>query len=151
MLNVREKILTDDSVTRLQYHKYKPFGQPAFASNDSISIVIQNENTYLLPFESRLYIEGQLLNAEGQGKASDIELTKNCALYLFSDIQYCLNDQIIDDVRNPGNATLMKGYVSFTPSEANALQNSGWTTRDDLKKLIDDDGRFNFCIPLKMM
>ncbi|XP_049946627.1 uncharacterized protein LOC126440397 [Schistocerca serialis cubense] len=151
MLNVREKILVDDSVTRLQYHKYKPFGQPAFAQNDSISIVIQNENTYLLPSESLLYIEGRLVNAEGKGKATDIELTKNCALHLFSEIQYRLNNQIIDHVRNPGIAALMKGYASFTPGEANLLQNAGWGTRSELKELVDNDGRFNFCIPLKMI
>ncbi|XP_049944178.1 uncharacterized protein LOC126425250 [Schistocerca serialis cubense] len=151
MYNIRGKILVDGSVTRLQYHKYKPFGQPAFAPNDYISLVILSENTYLLPSVSRLCIERRLLNAEGQGKSSDTELTKNCALYLFSDIQYRLNNQIIDHVRNPGIATLMKGYVSFTACEANALQNAGWGTIDDLKKLVDGDGRFNFCIPLKMI
>ncbi|XP_049782810.1 uncharacterized protein LOC126184463 [Schistocerca cancellata] len=113
--------------------------------------ILDKECTYLLPSESLLYIEGRLVNAEGKGKATDIELTNNCALHLFSEIQYRLNNQIIDHVRNPGIAVLMKGYASFTPGEANSLQNAGWGTRIELKELVDNDGRFNFCIPLKMI
>ncbi|XP_047099356.1 uncharacterized protein LOC124716847 [Schistocerca piceifrons] len=150
ILNVRETITFDDSIHRIENHAYKPYGQSVFGYNDSVSIVIQNENSYLLPSESRLFIEGKIVNT-AKTKATDANLGKNCALFLFSELQYRLNNEVVDHVRNPGITTLLKGTASFTPDHSNILLNAGWGSVANIKELVDSKGHFNFCIPLKMI
>lgn len=150
ILNVRENITFDDSIHRIENHVYKPYGQSVFGYNDSVSIVIQNENSYLLPSESRIFIEGKLTNSEKK-KPTDIDLNKNCMLFLFSELQYRINNEVIDHVRNPGITTLLKGIASFTPDHSNTLLNAGWGSTENLKNLVDDKGHFNFCVPLKLI
>lgn len=45
----------DNSVSKLEYHSYSPFLN-SFANNDEIRISIQQQDLYLIPGESFLYI-----------------------------------------------------------------------------------------------
>lgn len=135
---------SDDSVTGIQLHAYNPY-TTTFNNSDEIRIAIQQQDLYVLPHESFIYIEGksQINAVIGDGEDNDVNFINNTAAFLFDEIRYELNNFEIDRCKNVGVTTTMKGYVSFRASDLKYLKVAGW----DYHELAD--GNFNFCIPLK--
>jgi hypothetical protein len=151
-LNVTEKLIEDHSVVRYETYSYDPFTPNKLGNNDEIKIIIPDIESYTLPCESYLSIEGTLTN---NGTASNnMKFTNNPIAYLFKEIRYDLNDVTIDLVRDVGTTSTLKGYVSFSETETKKLQNSGWFPKTDTQKekiLINSNGAFNVCVPLKIL
>lgn len=148
MLNIQEQVKVDTSITKLEYHTHQPYASTSYNNNDEIRIPIQTQDVYTLPSQSFLYIEGKLLDQTG--KASTTLSFINCGiLFLFDEIRYELGGTVVDRVRNPGVTALMKGYVSYTENESLKLNNSGWSHLAN-PKLVDQNGNFCVCVPLKM-
>lgn len=149
ILNVAEKPLIDESIIKKEYHTYLPYLQ-SFKNGDEIRIAIQNQDLYVLPSESLLYIEG---NIRGYKQNDVVEVTKNIKLknnamaFLFDDIRYEINGLEVDKTRHLGITSTIKNYVSQTDSESKKLKNAGWSQND----IALTDGYFNFCVPLKML
>lgn len=148
IINILQKPQFDNSIIKKEYHSYTSYLQ-SYKNNDEIRITIQNQDLYVLPNESFLYIEGFASKGDSAVSAS-IHLLNNCMAHLFDEIRYELNGVEIDRTRQLGIATEIKNYVSLSKSESDKLLNAGWSPLNigDLKLV---DGYFNFCVPLKLL
>ncbi|XP_025834836.1 uncharacterized protein LOC112905851 isoform X1 [Agrilus planipennis] len=159
ILNVTEKAVFDNAIINADKHTHQPYANSTFKNNDTIRIPIENEDVYTLPCGSFLYIEGRLLKKDGT-VPTNTTFINNGILYLFDEIRYELGGKVIDRVRNPGMTTTMKGYASYNENESKRLINSGWLPPAlgavkgvalHTRNLIDTNGYFNVCIPLRMI
>jgi len=57
ILNVRENVYSDESISKKEFHTYSSYNQ-TFKANDKIRITIQNSDLYVLPHESYLNFKG---------------------------------------------------------------------------------------------
>ena len=57
-LNWKERLETDDSIKRFEYREYEPFTGTDLNISSDIRISIQNQDEFLLPSRSYIYIEG---------------------------------------------------------------------------------------------
>lgn len=147
VLNLRSSIGYDDRIISIQDHAYSPY-TTSFNYNDEIRLVIQNQDLYVLPHKSYIYIEGQIKVKSGLSGVDAVtpKFSNNAAAFLFNEIRYELNGFPIDICKNVGVTSTLKGYVSFTPKDLDRLEISSW------KKESNKDasaGYVNFCIPLK--
>lgn len=160
MLDLRAPIGYSDTITNLEYHAYTPFTN-SFGYNDEIRIVIQNQDLYVLPHKSYIYIEGtvnSVLPAAAAAGATEAEtaaanrarvvpsLVNNAAAFLFDEIRYELNGFQIDACKNVGITSTLKGYVSFTPYDLTRMENTSWN-KDSNTQITA--GHISFCMPLK--
>lgn len=144
ILNVLEKPFTDDNIIKKDYHSYVPYIN-SFKNNDEIRITIQNQDLYVLPSESYIYIEGYITLAGGE-KTSNARLHNNCIAHMFDEIRYEINGVEIDRTRYLGVSSTIKNFASLTDFESNMMRNAGWNIGDDLNMNV-----FNFYVPLKML
>lgn len=149
MLRLRGPIQYDDKITGIQYHSYNPY-TTSFGYSDEIRIVIQNQDLYVLPHKSYIYIEGAVVVNRAAG--ADPEATpvpnfvNNAAGFMFDEIRYEINGFPIDICKNVGITSTLKGYISFTPRDISRMENGGWNKESNTPGTA---GYINFCIPLK--
>lgn len=158
VLNISQSVPFDDSVAHMEYHTHLPYASMTLNNNDEIRIPIQQQDLCVIPSMSYLYVEGKLIKSDGSNTASSAtKFVNNAFSHLFDEMRYELNGNVIDRVRNPGIATTLKGYASYNENELKNLSNAGWassatsigeTLTDDV---VDENGNFNFCIPLSSM
>lgn len=152
VLDVLRKVRVDNSIVELEYHNHAPFGSPKYGNNDEIRIVVPEIDKYTLPSESELLIEGKLRLATDDTKASaTASLIHNAGAFMFSNIRYVMSGTEVDEVRNVGITSTMKGYFSYSPSYINKLENCGWEFTTGKAPVLDGKGNFSICIPLKML
>lgn len=146
MLNIKKSFINDTSITSIQNQVYSPY-TTAFNNQDEIRIAIQSQNSYLLPHESTIYIEGNVQTAPTIAGADPIvapSIVMNFASFLFDTVRYELNGVEIDHAKNVGITSLLKNYASLTEAESRALTTSSWAvTRADTNA-------FALNIPLKL-
>lgn len=147
ILNVMQQPLIDNSIVDLEYHNYQPFVTSKFDYNDEIRIPIQELDAYTLPCESMLYLEGKLTKEDGK-PTTKLKFINNAFCYLFREIRYEMNGIVVDSNRNVGLTSTIKSYLSYNESESIKLQNAGWFPKESE---ISDGGKFNVCIPLKIL
>lgn len=147
IINVLETPVSDDSIIKKDYHTYSPYLQ-SFNNNDEIRISIQNQDLFLLPNESYIYVEGYIKGKNDSIAATTFKMVNNIAPYFFDEIRYEVNGIEIDRTRYLGMTSTIKNFVSLNPVEGNMLQNASWNNgeRIDVKKEL-----FNFYIPLKTL
>lgn len=143
MLNIKNKLSSDSSITSLQYHAYNPY-TTTFNNNDEIRIAIQQQDLYLYVHDSFLYLEGAITTVTA-GAAPNPVWNANHAFFLFDDIRYELNGIEIDRCKNPGITTIMKGLVSIPKKNAESAKISSFGVAGAVP------ARFSYCIPLKML
>src|SRR5271156_5343974 len=92
ILDINEPHLYDESIRAMNYYEYTPQTQ---ANNNTvghqISIVINNQDIYLLPSKSYLKFKGQIRrtgNNNVYATEAEITLKNNALLYLFNGIKY---------------------------------------------------------------
>ena len=146
ILNVFQKPLYDESIVKKEYHSYSSYLN-SFKNNDEIRISIQNQDLYVLPSESMLYIEGAV-TLNDDSISHSLKLKNNCIAYLFEEIRYEMNGMEIDHTRYTGITSTMKALASVSPIESNMLLNAGWSNAEEIST---KSGQFNFCLPLKML
>lgn len=146
ILNIHRGVSYDDRIVKVDYRSYSPYSN-SFKNNDENRIVVQNQDTYLQPSESLLYIEFSVAKTDGT-KSVDASLVNNIVPFLFTEIRYELNGVEIDRTRNPGIVTTLKNYISYNENESKMLYNAGWSPTESIKA---DKLYFNFCVPLNML
>lgn len=151
ILNITEPIAYDNSIESYEVHSYKPYVN-SFNKNDEIRIPINQQDLYILPSASSLFIEGtvnvykRVPNADGtQERVTSVNFTNNPILYLFQDIRYELNGVEIDKIKNAGITTTMKSLISMNENESNMSKIWGWSV-EGMKET--SGGKFSVCIPL---
>lgn len=147
ILDIAESPQFDNSIESYEVHSYNPYNNN-FKENDEIRIPIHQQDIYLLPSASSLYIEGYIsvmeIGADGKLAPKSINLTNNPILFLFQDIRYELNGVEIDRIKNAGITTTMKSFISMHNGEAKVSEIWGWNTNG----ITRDEGHFNAIIPL---
>lgn len=149
ILNVLQKPMYDESIVKREYHSYSPYLK-SFNNNDEIRIPIQNQDLFVLPSESLIYIHGFIVKKEATKEvpAIDVKLKNNFASYLFDEIRYEINGFEVDRTRKLGISSIMKNFVSLNKAESDTLKNAGWSLTETYALV---KSHFSCCIPLKML
>jgi len=138
ILNIGDEPIFDDRIVKIETHAYNPFANTTFGHSDKIRIPIQQQDLYTLPYESFLYIEGELTkNKPAEG--SDVILGNNCVAFMFDEIRYELDSVEIDRNRNVGITTTLKHYITVSSDRNVIMRNAGWDPTTHA------NGHFNFC------
>lgn len=143
ILNLLEPALDDNSLTRYEFHNLLPYSSANLDNNDEIRIPLHQQDVLTLPSESRIHMQGTVQKVDAAAYAAGDGLCDNAMAHLFSEIRFELNGVVIDRVRNPGIATLLKGLVSFKTQDLTRQSNSSFVVEDKTS------AAFSFCIPLK--
>lgn len=157
-LNIRKLPAYDDSITRKQFHTYSPYNS-AFKYNDEVRISIQQQDLYVLPHESYIYVELTVKRKNGvvipapadpavPGAPPPMEeprFISDYAPFLFEQIRYEINGFEIDSCRNVGITNLMKGYATFDVATMKRHYIETWNSNPDVANL----GKYSFSIQLK--
>lgn len=146
ILDITSSPAYDNSIDGIEYHSHKPY-VTSFNRNDEIRIPINQQDLYILPSASTLFIEGtvNLVKKDSKQKVTSVEFTNNPLLFLFQDIRYELNGVEIDRVKNAGMSTTMKSLLSFNENEAKIAKAWGW---DINGTKTNNGGNFSASIPL---
>lgn len=145
LLNIRGSAGFDDSISSIQHHSYNPY-TTSYNNCDEIRIVVQQQDLYLFPHDSYLYIEGKFDVDAASADKERPDIINNGISFTFDEIRYELNGFEIDKCKNTGITSLIKGYLSFEPNDMFRMEIAGWEV-DDYQKA--NAGVFNYCIPLK--
>lgn len=137
----------DNSIESYEIHNYSPYTN-SFKENDEIRIPIHQQDIYILPSASFIYIEGyaSVFSKDDSGKITkkNVHFTNNSILFLFQDIRYEINGIEIDRVKNLGITSTMKFYVSMNEGESKYAALWNW----NMDGKINSDGFFSAVIPL---
>lgn len=144
MLQITDLPCQDNSIESYEVHSYNPYNN-SFKDNDEIRIPIHQQDIYVLPSASSIYIEGFAhITSKDPTMKKDINFINNALSYLFQDIRYELNGVEIDRIKNTGITTTIKSYVSMNEGENKAAAVWGW----NLNGMKLNKGHFSAIIPL---
>lgn len=112
ILNVKEVVVQDDSITGQQFHTYTPF-TTSYDNNDEVRITIQAQDLFVLPSQSYLYIDFTIAkNDSSLFMDNEAIFSYNFIAHMFSEMRYELNGIEIDRNKSPGITTTMKCLVA---------------------------------------
>lgn len=145
LLSITDSFNYDNSIESYEFHSYKPY-VTSFGLNDEIRIPINQQDLYVLPSASALFVEGyaKIINRETKAEIKEFQFTNNPILFLFQDIRYELNGVEIDKVRNAGITTTMKSLLSMSEGESKMSKSWGW----DINGTNNVGNYFSASIPL---
>lgn len=152
VLNVLDEPRYDYSITKLENRAYNPYSTNTLRNNDIISIPINNTSAIYLPHKSSLLIEGSFgaftppLD-EGAVRAP-VTLSKNIVPFLFKEIRFSINNQVIDSCNHLGITSSMKNALTLTPDlDAYGTMFSCYTEAPQ----VTDNVKFSYNVPLKYL
>ncbi|XP_065172195.1 uncharacterized protein [Atheta coriaria] len=150
-LNILEKVSTDDTITKEQYHTYQPRTNN-FKKNDEIRILIQQQDQYTKPCESYILIEGEVIlpKAEQGQPKPEVNLTRNAFSYLFQEARYEINGVEIDRNQDVGTTTTIKNFLSCKSNNHNNIL-FGWQESGNLSLFNKEKLRFYAQLPLNRL
>lgn len=154
ILNVGEKAVFDNSIVYAEKRTHQPYASSSYNNNDEIRIPIEHQDVYTLPAESSLYIEGKVIVTDKDNQkieSPNIRFVNNGIMLLFDEIRYEIAGSVVDRVRNPGIASIMKGYATYNKNQSAALQNAGWFPKEASTMIDNATGCFNALIPLRLI
>lgn len=168
-LTIANLPIFDYSIQKENLLNVFPTSGSSLNENGEINFIIETFDQYLLPSKSYLYLEGTLTKPDNsklkkaeyddttgklKSKADQITLTNNAPMFLFDRMTYSLNGEQIENIRDPGRASLIKGIISYS-SNLSKQNTFGWILDDNniLSYKIDKytelrDGNLSFLIPL---
>lgn len=148
LLNVKQRIVIDDSINNVEYHSYQSYTPGPLNYNDECRIVIQQQELITAPNQSYLQIQGKFTKHGSVDLVTKCKLVNNFIAFLFEEVRYELGGVLIDRVKNPGITTSMKSYASFSPSKTHSLTHSSWDPTDSYADFNKATGTFDICWPL---
>ena len=112
ILKFTDTPIIDESIEEYEYHEYEPITGTSHNSGGDIRMSIELQDIFTHPSESYLIFEGRLTKADGTlyDKADEVALT-NALMHLFSRIEYHLENQLIESLNYPGQATTTLGLL----------------------------------------
>lgn len=151
ILHITDQPQFDNSIESYEIHAYSPYNT-SYNENDEIRIPIHQQDIYVLPSASAVYIEGNFSvtskdSISGTQKKKDFDFVNNAICFLFQDIRYEMNGIEIDRIRNAGITSTMKSLVSMNAGESKAAEAWGWNV-DGLKK---PNREFSILLPLNKL
>ena len=85
-LDVSGGYVDDCRITQIDYHSFLPYSTSALSNNDEVRIALHNTESYTLPCESYIYIEGTV--TKPVDITDDIRFINNGLAFLFSEMKY---------------------------------------------------------------
>ena len=154
-LNMEERPMEDT----IQLYEVE-ISDPETTSNPRF--FIDDTDQWTLPSEVFLQIKGEIVKAadgSAYGAGDKVGFINNGPLHLFSRAVYKINNQIVEQVEKPGEASLITSLVDYSDDYVNSMgeqlmiakdvegnntddTNTGFVQRKDFKK-------FDLCIPLR--
>lgn len=146
ILDVDEKTIFDDHITSHEFHSRKPDNHN-FGKNDIITAYINHQDVYSWPAESYIRITGTVTGGPNS------QFINNGIAFLFEELRYLINGEIVDSSRDLGLTTTIKGYLSLTSSEIRNLCNACWLDplSQSSPQIMHTNGDFEAIIPLKIL
>lgn len=124
ILSVGSMPSQDTSITKKQYHSYSPYTS-SYGPNDEVRIAIQSQDLYVLPSESYILLEANVVRRDGANHAAvEGRWAMNAESYFFSEIRYEINNVEIDRIKNPGLTSTIKRSAAYPSSVERALNES---------------------------
>lgn len=145
-LNVLNPPVHDTSVVKYEYHTYSPLFQNSYGRSDEIRIPIANQDSFILPHKSYLFVTGKI---DANCKPETLLLTKNFVSHMFEEIRVELNGITIQSTRNPGLTSTIFHYLTMDRNTASSAPKFCWFQDDNLSMKKKDP--FNFIIPCKYL
>ena len=142
ILSWKDKTVEDYSLEKVNIYEYEPLQGTRLNDVGDIRITINNEDQFIHPSNSHLYVEGELVTEIGsrtypKGELG-IGLINNGLMYLFNRIDYSIANNKIEGFNNPGRATTMKGLLTFPNTYPEGL-NFMWS-QDEKAEIADNEG-----------
>lgn len=157
-LDIFSGVEIDDTIIKEEIHSYIPYGSMQFDHSDEIRIAVQCQELMTKTYDSFIYIEGKLnqkRDASTPATAKDSVLTSNFVAFMFDEIRYELNGQVIDSNRSPGISSTIKMYLSANPANHHIYEAAGFCTSLSTKTPMictsSDKNEFSACVPLKFL
>lgn len=108
ILNIGASATHDKSIIKKDFYPYTPFTN-SFGESEEIRISIQNNDSYLLPSESYLYMQLSVTTEKNDDTTAEkVKFVHNFPSFLFSEARYELNGVEIDRIKNVGVTSTMK-------------------------------------------
>ena len=145
ILDVVEPLREDESIIGYDYRNYYPYNAKQLGKSDEIRIPCHN-TAFVHPSESCLYLEGIVDFTAPAEKFDKVRLIKNFSMFLFSEVRFELNGQVVDSVRCPGIVTTVKNYGLLTEQEKIRASEYFWSA--DGVEISKTSPNFSCCIPL---
>lgn len=129
-LNLNEATVIDNSVKKFSYYPKEPALGTDLNSNTEVKIIIEQTGNWHLPAISYLYVEGQLVKADGtpitktNGIYPEVALTNNFFPFMCDNIKYSINDEEVENLLYPGIITEVDTLLT-RPNNFNGLE-EGW-------------------------
>lgn len=149
ILDINQGPVFDETVWEKEYHTFNPYASSRLDNNDEVRIPIHHEDAYTLPSDSYIYIEGRVLKRDGTG-GTTVPFINNCMAFLFEEIRYEISGITVDSTKKVGISSTLKGLVSLSPNEINAIKPSGWALPEYTIN-PSTNGYFDFCVPLRLL
>ena len=117
ILNWKGKLHVDNSLEKINAYEYEPHQGTRLNDVGDIRITIINEYQFIHPSDSFLYFEGELAAKDKGGKylknKTGISVIRNALMNLFKRIKYNIDNDRRVGYNNPGQATTIKGLLSY--------------------------------------
>lgn len=150
ILNIGAKAAFDNSIIKKDYYVYSPYTN-SFAPSDEIRIAIQNQDLYLLPSESYLYMQFAVKTDKYSDTETDrIKFVSNFPSFLFSNARYELNGVEIDQIRNVGITSTLKLSAATHPSNTVGYHSFNEAFSDKVAESKTEKLVYDVMIPLKI-
>lgn len=150
ILDIKNGPVFDETLWEKEFHTHNPYASSKLGNNDEIRIPIQHQDAYTLPSESYIYIEGRVTKSDGTA-GTKVPFINNPMAFMFEEIRYEISGIVVDSTKKVGISSTLKGLVSLSPNETNALQTAGWLLPTHTKAIPNPNGYFDFCIPLRLL
>ena len=144
ILDISSSPSYDNSIEKINYISHYPFVKQ-FESSSDISIKCQNNDGFILPSRSYLYVELSLLDKNGTpvlANNASCKLSNMAAFGLFQEMRYNINSQLIERNSNPFISCTIKTLLHQKKHSEQTLENSSWSRNGF------SGGKFCFSIPL---
>ncbi|XP_043469503.1 uncharacterized protein LOC122503133 [Leptopilina heterotoma] len=149
--NIPAAVNFDESIAHYEIHAHQRYASSSFNNSNEIRIAVQHQYLCILPSKSSLHIFGRLAKNDGITLTENVHLSNNAVCFLFDEIRYELNGIEIDRCKYVGHTTIMKNYVSQTPTQINFIENAGYSRMTADARLVLENGYFDVTIPLSMI
>ncbi|WP_143442444.1 hypothetical protein, partial [Klebsiella pneumoniae] len=150
ILDIKHGPVFDETIWEKEYHTHNPYASSRLGNNDEIRIPIQQQDTYTLPCESYLLIQGKVTKKDGSVGVTP-KLINNAVAFLFEEIRYEISGITVDSTKRVGLTSTIKSLISTPYSKKRMLRNNGWSFPPDVEANALSTGEFDAIVPLNML
>ncbi|KAJ8666436.1 hypothetical protein QAD02_008098 [Eretmocerus hayati] len=120
-----ERFLLDIELANEREERYNGHAEKQTASRDGIRIRTDAGDSYLLPYESFLYI-GALVTADNVGAEPNFTAENCCPFFIFDENRLEINGHEIDQTKDPGIVGAIQNILTLTDVNPKSANGHRW-------------------------